>query len=395
MEKKEARINCSGCGTSYKVKIPVTDKPVSFKCKKCGKVLKLRIKSVPAKSAEPTPAPLDPMMEPPPNFETTQLPDSNDYDNRRGGLSFQASNLEPHSFGQSLEPPPVQDKSRRWIVLSGDIVKGPFVDDEIVAMIRDGDITADTSLRMGERPWIKAAEVANFRDLFPKSETRSKRGPLASITLVKDTEVGEEHLSSVPPFYKQLSAVVQYPISGGAWQPLAVFIGIAFVLCTVLSFQFLVGLPLSLIGWILLYGYLSGLMQFSSHSPASPPPNWDFGAAKEMVTQGGRTLLVLLVCSLLPVGVLILGTIACFLNSEPLVGYILMALGILVYVASLFVVPASLVVLGSSQKIGTAFSPGKIVALIKGGGRPYRMLAVVSGRGADLHAHCGRRDVPR
>ncbi len=26
---------------------------------------------------------------------------------------------------------------------SGDIVKGPFIDDEIVAMIRDGDVTAE------------------------------------------------------------------------------------------------------------------------------------------------------------------------------------------------------------------------------------------------------------
>ncbi|MGB6067779.1 MAG: DUF4013 domain-containing protein [Desulfomonilaceae bacterium] len=379
MEKKEARINCSGCGTSYKVKIPVTDKPVSFKCKKCGKVLKLKIKSVPAKSGEPASAPLEPMMEPPPNFETTQLPDSNYYDDRSSEPSSLVPNLETHSFGQALEqPPPVQDKSRRWIVLSGDIVKGPFVDDEIVAMIRDGDVTADTSLRMGERPWIKAAEIANFRDLFPKSEKRANRGPLAAMTLAKDIEAGGKDQPAVPPFYKQLPAIVQYPISGGGWQPLAVFIGIAFVLSTALSFEFLVGLPIALIGWILLYGYLSGLMQFSSRSPASPPPNWDFATAKEMVTQGVKTLLVLVVCSLVPVGILILGVIACFLNSEPLVGYILMALAILVYVASLFVVPASLVVLGSSQKIGTALSPGKIMAIIKGGGQSYRMLAVVS-----------------
>jgi hypothetical protein len=70
--------------------------------------------------------------------------------------------------------------------------------------------------------------------------------------------------------------------------------------------------------------------------------------------------------------------IACFLNSAPLVGYILMALIVLVYAASLFMVPAALVVLGSSQNVATAFSPGKIIALVKMGGQSYRTLALVS-----------------
>jgi hypothetical protein len=384
MEKKEARIKCSGCGTSYKVKIPVTDKPVSFKCKKCGKVLKLKIKSDAPQAAAPPAPSFQPATELPPEFETSQLPDSDAYDDRSSGQSVSGPTLEPHFFGQAVEqqpaaqPPSPQDKSRRWIVLSGDIVKGPFMDDEIVAMIRDGDITAETSLRMGERPWIKAAEIANFRDLFPERQREAKRGPLESMQLVDGADAAERDAFSGPPFYKELPAIIQYPVSGGGWQSLAIFAGIAFVLCAVLSLEFMVGLLVSLIGWILLYGYLGSLMQFSSQSPASPPPNWNFGAAKDMVVQGGKILLVVLVWSLLPVGILLIGMIACFLNSQPLIGYILMALTVIVYAASLFMVPAALVVLGSSQKLGAAFSPGKIMAMVKKGGQPYRMLALVS-----------------
>ena len=379
MEKKEARIKCSGCGSSYKVKIPVTDKPVSFKCKKCGKVLKLRIKSVSPKADAQTSPSFQTTMESEPEFERTQLPDSEAYDDHARESSVSAPTLEPHFFGQAVEQPPsAQDKSRRWVVLSGDIVKGPFIDDEIVAMIRDGDITAETSLRMGERPWIKAAEIANFRELFPELRRDSKKGPLESMTLIDPTDASEEGKPSGPHFYEELPAIIQYPVSAGAWQPLAIFAGIAFVLCAALSFEFLVGLPVCLIGWIILYGYLGTLMQFSSQSPASPPPNWNFGAAKEMVAQGGKILLLVLLCSLLPVGILVLGMIACFLNSAPFVGYILMALIVLVYAASLCMVPAALVVLGSSQEVGTAFSPSKIIALVKMGGQSYRMLALVS-----------------
>jgi predicted RNA-binding Zn-ribbon protein involved in translation (DUF1610 family) len=379
MEKKEARIKCSGCGASYKVKIPVTDKPVSFKCKKCGKVLKLKIKS----SAPPTPS-FQPEMEPPPQFETSQLPDLDAYDDRPPEPPGSGPTLEPHFFGQAVEQPPpaqtpsAQDKSRRWIVLSGDIVKGPFTDDEIVAMIRDGDITAETSLRMGERPWIKAAEIANFREFFPERKREPKKGPLESMQLVDGADAAENEKVSGPPFYKEMPAIIQYPVAAGGWQPLAIFAGIAFVLCAALSFEFLVGLPVSLIGWVLLYGYLGSLMQFSSQSPGNPPPNWNFGEAKEIVVQGGKILLVVLVFSLLPVAIFLIGMITCFLNSQQLIGYLLMGLVVIVYAASLFVVPAALVVLGGSQNLTAAFSPGKVMAIVKNGGQPYRMLALVS-----------------
>ena len=262
-------------------------------------------------------------------------------------------------------------------------------------MIRDGDITAETSLRMGERPWIKAAEIANFRELFPEFRRDPKKGPLESMTLIDATDTAEEGKPSGPPFYEELPAIIQYPVSGGGWQALAIFAGIAFVLCAALSFEFLVGLPVSLIGWIILYGYLGTLMQLSSQSPASPPPNWNFGAAKEMVAQGGKILLVVVVCSLLPVGILVLGMIACFLNSAPLVGYILMAL------------------IGTGLRglpfHGTGRS-GSLGQLSKGGdsiqsrqdyclGQNGRAILSYAGSGfarrwADLHADRGAGDVP-
>ena len=80
MEKKEARIKCSGCGASYKLKIPVTDKPVSFKCKKCGKVLKLKVKP----SSEGARGQTVEESSKQPEFETTQLPDAGDYQDRSG-----------------------------------------------------------------------------------------------------------------------------------------------------------------------------------------------------------------------------------------------------------------------------------------------------------------------
>ena len=107
MEKKEARIKCSGCGSSYKVKIPVTDKPVSFKCKKCGKVLKLRIKSVSPEADAPTAPSFQTAMDSEPEFERTQLPDSDAYDDRAQESSVNAPTLEPHFFGQAIETAPV------------------------------------------------------------------------------------------------------------------------------------------------------------------------------------------------------------------------------------------------------------------------------------------------
>ena len=52
------------------------------------------------------------------------------------------------------------------------------------------------------------------------------------------------------PFYQELGAIAPYPLGRGKWQPIAIFFGAAFVLCVVLSFDFLIGLPVSIAGWI-------------------------------------------------------------------------------------------------------------------------------------------------
>ena len=53
------------------------------------------------------------------------------------------------------------------------------------------------------------------------------------------------------PFFTSVGDLLPYPVSGGNWQSLAIFLGIAFVLSSVLSLQFWVGLPLNLLGWLL------------------------------------------------------------------------------------------------------------------------------------------------
>ncbi len=387
MEKKEARIKCSGCGTTFKLRIPVTDKPVSFKCKKCGKVLKIKIKAsepgpapAPAPAATPPPVPADLVLSEMPEFETTQLPEAGDYQDTPPppGSLRTPSVVESHFFAQSVsQPPPSDDPNRRWLMLADEMVKGPFTDEEIINMIHSGELTAEISLRMGERPWIKAVEISNFRELFPPSQ-RALRAPLASITLLDkaqdETTVGP---ISGSPFYEDLPALIPYPISQGQWQPLAIFAGIAFFLSTALSLEFMIGLPLCLIGWTLLYGYLLNVMHQSKKSPQDVPPAWDFAQAQEMIVSGAKVLAVFLVYSLVPVTIFLLLMMAFFLNGLAVVGYVFILLTVLVYGASLFILPAALLVMGNSGQIGAALNPGKALSIAKNGGKPYQMLALV------------------
>ncbi len=383
MEKKEARIKCSGCGTSFKLKIPVTEKPVSFKCKKCGKVLKIRIKGPEpeAMAPAPEPPPETPISEMP-EFETTQLPEIGDYHDTSAppGSLKTPSVVESHFFAQSVpQPPPSDDVRRRWLVLADEMVRGPYTDEEIVTMIHNGEITAETSLRMGERPWVKAVEISNFRELFPPSQ-RALRAPLASITLLDKVPQEEDDQGPVSgrPFYAELPAVIPYPVAQGQWQPLAIFVGITFVLSALLSLEFFVGLFLNLIGWALLYGYLLTVMQQSKQSPQSPPPEWDFPRAKDMLVSGAKVLAVFLVYSLVPVTIFLALMMAFFLNDLAILGYVFMLLTLLVYAASLFILPAALLVMGNTGDIGVALNPGKALSIAKGGGQPYQMLAAVS-----------------
>jgi predicted RNA-binding Zn-ribbon protein involved in translation (DUF1610 family) len=387
MDKKEARIKCSGCGTPYKLKIPVTEKPVSFKCKKCGKVLKIRIAATagpnPSTVAPAPPAPLDdmaPTFDDTPVFETTQLPDT-DYGRPDSApepdFQGQLERIENHTFSQSKEQAPEpQDKgpNRRWLALAGDMVKGPFSDDEIVSMIKDGDVIADTSLRMGERPWIKACEIAAFRKYFPPDQLPLK-GPLDKIKLLDDPS-GTAH--EPQPLFSSVGALLPYPFSGSNAVPLAVFFGIAFLLSSAISLQFWIGLPLNLLGWVLLYGYLGGLMRDSKRSGENPAPTWNFSDAKNMLNEGVGILVVLLVYCMVPTVVFLLLMIISFLNSVTGPGYLFLFLTVVAYAASLFVAPAALVLYETSGKLGTAFNLGNMKEIIKTSGRSYLELSTLS-----------------
>lgn len=375
MEKKEVRIKCSGCGTAFKLKIPVTEKPVSFKCKKCGKVLKIKIKAT-----DPEPAPALPVSQMP-EFETTQLPDTGHYQNTPApeGIMGSLGLVEGHLFAQvASQPASSEEEGRRWLMLADEMVRGPFTDAEIISMIQSGEITAEISLRMGERPWIKAVEISNFREMFPPSQ-RALRAPLASITLLDQKTPEEENSGpvTVRPFYAELPAVIPYPISNGQWQPLAIFAGIAFALSAILSLEFLVGLPLNLIGWALLYGYLYQVMQQSKTEPQSGPPAWNFSTVKEMIVSGGKILAVFLVYSMVPVTIFLLLMMAFFLNDLAILGYIFILLTVLVYAASLFILPAALLIIGNTGEIGSALNPGKALSIAKRGEKPYKILALI------------------
>jgi len=364
----------------------VTDKPVSFKCKKCGKVLKLQIKSVPGVESPaseagvqmPSPASYDAPV--PPEFETTQLPEDGDYqDAAAAALVKQATFVESHQFdsGEESSGRP-GEKGSRWLVLSADLIKGPFTDAEIVMMIQDREILAGTSLRLGDRPWIQASEIAQFRGLFAEQGQARKRPGAESLDTVEHDLESKAVDPVGPRFYQQLSSILSYPVSRGKPIALAIFFAIALALSTVISLDFLAGFALNLIGWVLLYGYLAGLMEDSAESPNNPPPSWNFSSAKEMGARGAQVLAVMVVYGLVPAGICLVLMIAFFLNSMLGLGYVFIALTALVFAISMFLVPAALVILGTSHLIGTALNPSRIMAVIKRGGHSYFMLAVFS-----------------
>jgi hypothetical protein len=375
MEKKEARIKCSGCGTSFKVKVPVTDKPVSFKCKKCGKVLKLKLKP----AAQP-PDPSEDSPGQPTGFEPTHLFDVDAYHREMAQSKDHSPSVVEHLF---LDAPPEAplgpaDKGRRWIVLSADIIRGPFTDPEIVKMIQSREITADMSLRLGERPWIKACDVADFRQLFAAAAGGSQTGAAGASTWEEGADQGDQAGEGHPPFYEQIPELLAYPVSGTKLFPLLVFTGIAFALSTLLSWDFLLGLPVNILGWVILYGYLFEVLRTSREKPGQPPPQWNLSAGSEFLMEGLKVLALLLVYSMIPVTICLLLMIAFFLNSLEVLGYVFMGITVLTYAASLLAVPAGLVVLASSGMLGSALNPSRIIMVVKKGGRAYWMLTAVS-----------------
>jgi predicted RNA-binding Zn-ribbon protein involved in translation (DUF1610 family) len=463
MEKKEAKIKCTGCGSSFKVKVPVTDKPVNFKCKNCGKVLKLKVSGSSApgpEAAAPPPAPAPPPPGPgpedldegyapdfadevnpatgegnlpgfdtgrfaeetdsaegppipelegtgfaddggsSPGFETTQLPGedapgvvpeapaiavgtSPAYGGESPGSYADAtpgSYAEPTPGGYANTPAGVEDSGshvlKKWMVMVDEnVVNGPFEDSEIKDMIKRGDIGSRTPVRLGERPWVKAGEIAVFRDLFAAKGKHGAHKALDTIRLLDEDEAEEE---AGPPFYTDLPNVLPYPLGQGNFKPLGVLAAIAFVLSALLCFNVTIGLPVNIIGWILLFAYLSTVAQESKRAPSAPPPDWDFAVIKESASEGAKTFVVLLLMSLIPTGICFLLMLFFFLNSIPALGYLFILLTMAVFLGSLFFVPAALYILTASKDIGTALKPGKIIATIRKGGKSYTMFAGIT-----------------
>ncbi|MDQ7783630.1 MAG: DUF4013 domain-containing protein [Desulfomonilaceae bacterium] len=379
MEKKEARIKCSGCGTSYKIRIPVTDKPVSFTCKKCGKVLKLKVKAPATPSPQSRP---DLDFKPPTNFETTQLPEEGDYHDSGIGVSGKSADfVEDHVFEQAAPSAgPRDEMGRHWLVLAHDQINGPFTGSEVIDMIRSSRVTAQTSLRMGERPWVKASEVAEFKGYFFEPLKNAAGAALETISLLdKEEEEGpSEGSPTTGLFYEQIPAIVSYPISGGKPLPLALFAGMAFVAATALSFEVVVGFFVSIALWLLLYGYLSNLMNQSKVNPQNPPPDWDFSKIKSMVADGVNILVVLAVYTVIPVVAALLAAVYFWVNRDVTLGYALVIVSMILYLGSLFTVPAGLVIVDGTRSVGSALNPGRVLGVITKGGKAYLMLVLFS-----------------
>ncbi|MCA1959610.1 MAG: DUF4013 domain-containing protein [Desulfomonile sp.] len=375
MEKKEVRLKCTGCGTAFKLKVPITDKPLTFTCKKCGKVMKIRLQAPAKKVAAPIPAaPSPPSPEPAPLIERGQQAETEEFEDLVSmGLSSPptlpspaAADVASPATGDSLTP----ESDKRWLVMLDDMMRGPFSDAEVIAMIDEGDITPSTSIRLGERPWIQALRVPQFAARFRAvGDGRAKEGAEPEDEAAWIATAG---LRNVLPL------VLPYPLGSGKYQPLAIFAGLAFALSALLCLDFTIGLLVNIVGWMLLYGYLDGLLRETMTSPGNPPPAWDFRQAAQLLPRGARVFVVLLVYSLLPVTIMLLVMIFGFLNGMALVGYVFMLLTVAVYAASLFVAPAALTTLTTSGNLGRALSPGVVIGLIKKGGKAYRDLALLS-----------------
>jgi hypothetical protein len=433
MEKQEARIKCTGCGSSYKLKVPVTDKPVNFKCKKCGKVLKVKVTTASEQEQEQAAAPPagDATIQ---GFETTQLPELDGFFDSGGSGGGKQSAPSPGGFqldptlalfttdraggdgpkikptldetvripepvfeqgyadqlfpqpkaakqaaAQAPAPARTRGSERRWLALDDEQVRGPYTDNEVVSMIEDGEIDSETPLRMGQRPWIKAEQVADFKHCFHKGKpirrgTKQRMDPMQSEALGEP----EEPELKETPFYEEFGLIAPYPLEKSNLIPVGIFAGVAVALCAILSLDFLIGLPVCIAGWTLLYGYLITIREKTKMDPQAPLPPWNFSQAKELVLSGAKVFAVLALFSLLPVTLCLLVMIACFLNGMTLFGYLAIVLTILVFMASLFVAPAALILQDAGQGFGSALSPAKVMRLIARGKTSYKMLALTS-----------------
>lgn len=355
MEKRDAKIKCTGCGTHYKLKIPVTDQPVSFKCKKCNKVLKLKLKSTPAPEIAPQESPDSLDFK----FETTQLPDAADFQD----TVPRAPEIEDHTFGQSLvESKANTEANRHWIVLAGDSVQGPLTDNEIISMIERDEIAAETPLRMGERPWIKASEIPLFRDYFPPKE-----------------ELHEDKKEKVVPgvIGTNIAGILPIPFVRENLVPFLILTAVSVVLAILLSFDLFIGLGASIIGWILLYGYLGNVFQNAKTLEKFSAPSWNLNNLKVWAVSGAKFLLTLFIFCLLPTTILLAILIAGFLNNLDIMGYVAMILVIVLFLAYMYILPSVLIV-SETSSLNASLKPGNWLNIVKRYSADYKSMGIIS-----------------
>ena len=293
-------------------------------------------------------------------FETTQLPEDDSFHSESPPPSVAIktpSVVESLQTLQQAEDKAATVDNKRWLTLVNEEVRGPFTNEEVRAMIEQGSISPETSLRMGERPWIKASQVPAFRKLF---SNQAMSGKLATISL--EDKIGDLGDESAAPFDVSAAALLPFPLGQGTnWQSLAIFTGVAVVLSTILSLNFMVGLPVCIIGWIVFYGYLGLLMQNSMRYPGNPPPPWDFKNILGIAIHGAKVS-----CDSVPLLAasgdhkpIVYDSVS--LNGMPLLGYVCMTVTVLIFLGSMFVVPASLAIVSLSENIGAAVNPGKFL----------------------------------
>ena len=250
--------------------------------------------------------------------------------------------------------------------------KGLSPETRSVPMIKKGEVQQDTPLRMGGRPWYAAGKIGDFRGFFQEEVRTGGRvhaGLMDQIPGEDSDEIGTTG-GTGSLFHENIPEVFPYPIRAGVWQPLVIFAGIAFALSAVLCLDLTLGLAVNLLGWPILYGYLTSVMQRSMSSPDNPPPEWDFSAVKEMLLSGAKVFAILIVSSFVPSGLLLIAGVTFFLNSMQTMGNVSILLACVVFAGSLFVAPAGLVILATSEM------PPPVKAKCRQNGLAVRPLAI-------------------
>jgi hypothetical protein len=261
-----------------------------------------------------------------------------------------------------------------WMFMDEDVIRGPFTDQQVIKLIENQEIGPSTPMRLGERPWVQASQVAAFKSLFSSAGASPAKHAKGASAAVED----EPERSPVGSIGAPLINAAPYPVRSGAGPSLGIFAAIAVTVSTALCFDFLIGLVFNLAAWILLYGYLWTFLCDNPGNPDAPPPAWNFGALKHLFTEGAQVFAILLVFGLVPSGLALVGVIIGFLNGMGVLGYIATVLMFLLFMGSMFVLPGALLNFAAGAGLTDALHPLKLIDAVKSRGQNYLPLGVLS-----------------